>query len=74
MIAFASFIVVPEHASALDNIRQPVLEWVLGGLNWFRDTPHGDFSKSVRSQNNATANQRDSLHVGHCDNTHACCQ
>ena len=74
MIAFASLIVVPKNAFALDYICKPVLEGMFGWRDGFWNTPDGNFSKCVRSQNDAAANQWDSLHVGDNANIFLCCQ
>jgi hypothetical protein len=74
VIAFASFIVVPKNALTLDHIRKPILEGMFGWRDGFWNTPDGNFSKCVGSQNDTTANQRDGLHVGDDANTPSCCQ
>jgi hypothetical protein len=50
VITFASFIVVPKNAFALDDIRKPVLEWMLGlrnGLSLLQEANNLLFGQST---------------------------
>lgn len=69
MVTLASFVVIPQHALSTHNIGKTIFEWMLGRGNRFRDPPYGHLCKCVGSQNNATPNERNSLHVGDYDNT-----
>jgi len=71
VIALSAFVAISQHAFPTHNVSKTVFERMLRRGNWFRNSPYRDLCKCVGSKDNATANERDSLHVGECDNTEA---
>jgi hypothetical protein len=69
MIALAGFVVVAEHTFAVDDERQPILEFVARTRRRYWQAPDDDLDKRALIQHVALVHQRLGLHVGEYDNT-----
>jgi hypothetical protein len=68
VIAFTSFVVISQHTLAANNISETILERMFRRRDGLRDSPYSHLCECIERKDNATANERDSLHVGDCDN------
>jgi hypothetical protein len=74
MVPFAAFVVVQYGAFTGHHIRESVLESVPGRRYRLANAPNYHFNERILSNDDATPNQRNGLHVGENNNTGACCQ
>ena len=68
VIAFARFVVVAEHARAIHNESEPILEFVDTPGNWRWHTPYYNFDEGVFGNWLTLVEYYLSLHVGKFNN------
>jgi len=68
VITFTSLVVISQDTLAANNISETIFEWMLRRWDRLRNSPYSHLCKRIDSKDNATANERDSLHVGDYDN------
>jgi hypothetical protein len=69
VITFTSLIVISQDTLAANNISETIFERMFRWRDRLRDSPYSHLCECIESKDNATANERDSLHVGDYDNT-----
>jgi hypothetical protein len=69
VIALSAFIVVAQHASLFDHIREVIFEQVLCGRNRLWNMPNHYFDKCVGSDDYPATNEGCGLHLGENTNT-----
>lgn len=74
MITFSTFVVIPENAYFIDDVRQAVLEGMPGSCQRLAKPPEHEFREFVLSIHNALTKQLCGFHVGDDTNTICCCQ
>jgi len=74
MIAFACFVVEPQNALAVYDVREPVLERVIRSGKGLRYLPENQLGERAFRVDNSSTEKLYGLHVGYYDNTWPCCQ
>jgi hypothetical protein len=69
MIAFACFVVEPQNALALYDVREPIFERVIRSSKRFRYSPKNQLGERAFRVDNSSTEQLYRLHVGNYANT-----